>query len=635
MRDSENVSGTTILAANDAVNSGHNLNWAFPIAVTVTNKDGAAAGSGQIVMLTVDGGFPVSSVTNSQGVATFNDGNAGHTVSGVSSGALLTMWLSGGSGSAVTVDKTNGTTLGFTLARDTLTVREDNNSPVTNANLAAASQSGSIAGINALYTMSGTMLVGTEGDTLTIPTGTVYTPGAPVTAHDYRIAGTFHMGSNNVTVTGSWDATGGTFDGNNTVSFTSQDAETITVNKSSFKKRRVRRLQGIPARTSAIGRRPTTSLSPATSTSNASSNPHFSPVISNVTINPVYDKLAVVNWDTNIASTSGDPLRDGQRHPDSLRTLYVRLRVQYGACSDVAATHAGHGVLSASRFGRLLGNTGTGAVMSFHTMKKLSTAEEVATATGSAASSAAAAQAAVDASSAAAALDSALKPVSRTAAGGGGGGGRTRIACSTPLTISGLAATASGNTENVTWTTNGLGVALVQFGVDANDERSQYDLSSFLLNHTIESLGTPAEYRLQAHCQCHQSVRRRGHFSGVYVPERLRHSHRPAAPDLSLHAAAGQADPQTVAHTLKLLSDITQAMPLNQLQPALLAESATLTDIASRLPGPVLSGEPKVDVQGTTATIGLDDGRGEQFPRLVQRCHEVHGRNVRHDGGES
>ena len=556
------------------------------MAVTVTDKNGNAVGSGTTVSMAVNGGAVVTSTTNADGIATFNDGIDSHTVAGVSSGTVLSMWLPKGNGTGATVDVTNGTTLGFTLQQSTLTVRNDVGSAVTNSQLAVASASGSNADLNAVYTMSGTTLVAADNTTLKIPTGVTFTPGGKVNADDFRVAGTFHMGTNDVTVRGSWDATGGKFDGTNTVSFTSTADETITVSKNSFAN--VVFVTGNNPQ-GQVGTWTTTdklSVTGNQTIQNGALDPHVPPVLSAATVSPVYDRLAVVNWTTDTASTSKVLYGTDSGaltmvvFPGSGQTLDTGHAVTLTGLSP-AETYYGRAV-SADYWG----NTGTGSIFSFTTMAKLSTQEEVAAA-------AALAQAA--------GYEQGVSQLPQ-ARGGGGGGGRTRSTCPTPLTISGLAATASGNTENVTWTTNGVAISHVKLGIQSTDERRDWS-EDFVTDHalTLTSLRPSSTYKLVASAvdQC-GNVATSSEFtfqsgSGTLTDQQLQ--------DLSLHAAAGQADIGTVQRALALLQSITQSMPLSQLQPTLLAESNTLADIARGLPGPVLSGEPKVDVKDTTATV--------------------------------
>jgi len=233
VQDSNNTSGTAILAATDAVNSGRNTNWAFPLVVTVYSDKGVTGlGQNKLVSISVNGGAKKTSSTNSGSVAIFNDGDAEHTVA-IASGDVVTMWLDGNTEKGVTVTVTNSTSLSFDIYRDYLIVEHETGSNITNVHLDTANNVNS-SDIDEIYTMSGNNLSLGTGKSLYIKSGSTYVPGGEVSMHDIFILGTFTMEANDVSVNGSWDATGGTFTGNNTISFTSTAPESITSNNNAF-----------------------------------------------------------------------------------------------------------------------------------------------------------------------------------------------------------------------------------------------------------------------------------------------------------------------------------------------------------------------------------------------------------------
>jgi len=134
----------------------------------------------------------------------------------------------------MTVTVTNGTTLEFAIYQDRLILQHETGSNITNAHLDTANNAND-SDIDAIYTMDTddnlTMGTGTE---LFINSGDTYTPGATVSVDNIDINGTFAMEANAVTVTGTWDATGGNFTGNNTVTFNATAPETITSNGHAF-----------------------------------------------------------------------------------------------------------------------------------------------------------------------------------------------------------------------------------------------------------------------------------------------------------------------------------------------------------------------------------------------------------------
>ena len=233
IKDSDNISGVTIIAANDATNSGNNNDWAFPLVITVYSDKGVTKiGQNKSVSVSVNGGAKKTNTTTADSTALFNDGDEDHTIA-VSSGDVVTMWLDGNTEKGVTVTITNGTSLSFDIFQDYLTVQHETGSQITNTNLDTANNVSS-SELDAVYTIQDSDITLATGKSLYIKSGSTYVPGGGVSAHDVIISGTFTMGANDVSVGGSWDATGGAFTGTNTVTFTSTAPEFITSNNNAF-----------------------------------------------------------------------------------------------------------------------------------------------------------------------------------------------------------------------------------------------------------------------------------------------------------------------------------------------------------------------------------------------------------------
>ncbi len=227
VKDSNNTNASVILCSNDCTNSGNNSNWAFPILVTVYTDEGTTImGANRTVAVSVNGGAKTAVDTNSSSVASF-------TTVGLAAGDVVTFWLDDENEDGATVSISNATTLTFSIYQNRLLLQHEQGSGVTTANLDTANNA-SDSDIDAVYTLSGTALTVPAGKELYINTADTFIPGGTVTTDDLDINGTFTMGSNTVTLLGSWDATGGTFTGSNTVTFQASQPETVTSNGNSF-----------------------------------------------------------------------------------------------------------------------------------------------------------------------------------------------------------------------------------------------------------------------------------------------------------------------------------------------------------------------------------------------------------------
>jgi hypothetical protein len=570
VQDSNNIGDETILASDNAVNSGGNTNWAFPITVTVKTKSGDLAEAGKTVALSVDGAEPTTEVTNGSSVAVFT------TVS-VESGSLLAMWLSGGTDYGMLVTRTDGTSLAFTLYEDTITIEHQVGSNLTNGDLLTASMSGAVTDINALYTMSGSAIIGAEDMTLRIEAGSTLSLTEDLTAHDFDINGTFEMNTFDVTVTGSWDAADGAFSGTNTVTFESEEEETITVNNSAFNNV-VFSISNDP--TQSVGTWRTVdnfTVNGNQYVQNAGTNPGVPPVMSTVTVTPIYDKVALVNWETDVSasskvvygtqsdaltltSTSASGSHLNRRHTVTMNGLTANTTYYVRAVSS-----------------DYWGNTTTGSLLSFTTLNEVGEAGEAGYEEGK--------------------------------MNAGGGGGKPYDECtdmrSDPLVISDLAAKAESGSQGVTvtWTTNHKGLSHVQYGVKSTEERMLYSLSDFVTAHTMEvtNLQSGTEYLLKA-----ASVDQCGN---VGYSQEITVTSEGVVGDSTEHAAAGSEPPASsenediLARALQVLREMAQTLNIAEFKRTLIAQNAEMREIAELLPGPFMSGEPKVAVTDTTATI--------------------------------
>jgi len=104
---------------------------------------------------------------------------------------------------------------GISMYTGKIVLSHETAGPMTNSVLASAW----IDDTDVFYTMSGLNAAFDAGLELRIPAGKTYTPGGEVTAGDIDINGTFNPADNAVTVSGDWDATGGTVTTSGTITF--------------------------------------------------------------------------------------------------------------------------------------------------------------------------------------------------------------------------------------------------------------------------------------------------------------------------------------------------------------------------------------------------------------------------------
>jgi len=300
IKDSNNVSGTSILAANDATNSGNNTAWAFPLVVTVYSDAGnTGIGAGKTVALSINGGTKVVSDTGSNSKALFNDGEESRTVS-VSSGDILLMWIDDEAEKGVTVTRTNGTSLEFVIYQNRLKLQHEAGSNISNADLDTANNAND-TDIDAIYGVTSTLTMQASTE-IYITQGSTFSPGGPVAANDVSIQGAFDMSDNDVSVTGSWiTGENGSFTGNNAITFNATAPETVTSNGSSFYNVTYNlTADGSITNSDAIS---ITGTQTVNGSSGSEESDTTNPVISAITVVPGETK-AMISWTTNESTDS-------------------------------------------------------------------------------------------------------------------------------------------------------------------------------------------------------------------------------------------------------------------------------------------------------------------------------------------
>jgi len=319
--DSNNSSGTTILCSNDCTNGGGNSNWAFPATVTVYSDEGSTAfSSGTTVAISINGATKSTADTNGSGIATF-------TSLAFSSGDVVAVWLDDETENGMAVTITNGTTLGFNIYQNRLLLQHETGSSITNANLATADGSGD-DDITAIYTEDSGDITVADGIEVFINGSDTYTPGGAVTLDDIDINGTFTMSSNDVVVSGTWDATGGTFTSSGGVTFDSITTETITSNGNSFYDLTYNlTIDGVVTNSDTLNVTGTLTANSGAVSSPPDSTP---PTISNIAAS-AGETAATISWTTDEAADSkvgyGVSASLGTEQSDSSQSILHAIRI--------------------------------------------------------------------------------------------------------------------------------------------------------------------------------------------------------------------------------------------------------------------------------------------------------------------
>ncbi|PIS07475.1 hypothetical protein COT78_03310 [Candidatus Berkelbacteria bacterium CG10_big_fil_rev_8_21_14_0_10_43_13] len=187
-------------------------------------------GADKTVNLSINGGAAESTTTDANGAFSFSTSTA------LDTDYPVAVYLSGDTNKAsyITV-ATDGSTDITDLALYTghVSLSQENSTAMTNTLLATAN---TIADSDMLILTSAGTTTFTTGMTTRIVTGKTYTPGGNVASDNFQLYGTFIPESNNVNISGSWDATGGTLtSASSTFVFNSTaTGKTVTSNSQSF-----------------------------------------------------------------------------------------------------------------------------------------------------------------------------------------------------------------------------------------------------------------------------------------------------------------------------------------------------------------------------------------------------------------
>ncbi|MBN2843319.1 MAG: hypothetical protein JXM68_09530, partial [Sedimentisphaerales bacterium] len=217
----------TITAGSNSTDSGNNINWIFGsgIARTISGSlyqsNRTTKLTNQTVKLSVNGASPVQQ-TASSGDFTFSN-------IVLSSGDKILVWLDDDAtyeGNTITVSDGNNLS-GLNIYASHVTIRYETGSSITNANLSTAK--GTLTDDDIKYSVTGGNLTVTDNFKFYIPATYTYASGGTITVDDIEIDGTLNANSNDVTVSGDWDNSSGSYtSGNNTTTFNGSAKQTLT-----------------------------------------------------------------------------------------------------------------------------------------------------------------------------------------------------------------------------------------------------------------------------------------------------------------------------------------------------------------------------------------------------------------------
>jgi hypothetical protein len=219
------------------------LRWTgAPVGVTIsgavyTDEGSTPIGSGRIVRIKVNGAGDYSTST---------DANGNYSIPVIISavGDVVTVFLDGATEKAVTVTRASSTSANITgldLYQNRIIVRHEDSGPITIADL---DKYDSEQDPDILFTASSTAgtLTASSTSELFIWSGKTFGSwgaggvGGTISLADVDINGTFTAtGTQTISVSGNWDATGGTFNSaSSTVEFIGASAKNITTNGNPF-----------------------------------------------------------------------------------------------------------------------------------------------------------------------------------------------------------------------------------------------------------------------------------------------------------------------------------------------------------------------------------------------------------------
>lgn len=217
----------TITAGTNSTDSGNNINWIFgsgtacAITGSIYQSDRSTKLTNQTVKLSVNGASPVQQAA-SGGDFTFSNIL-------LSSGDEILVWLDDDAtyeGNTITVS--DGADLsGLNIYAGHVAVRYETSSSITNANLSSAKDT--LTDDDIKYSVTGGNLTVEDNFEFYIPNSYTYAPGGTITVDDIEIDGILNSSGNDVTVSGNWDNSSGSYtSGDNTTTFDGSSKQTLT-----------------------------------------------------------------------------------------------------------------------------------------------------------------------------------------------------------------------------------------------------------------------------------------------------------------------------------------------------------------------------------------------------------------------
>ena len=237
VQDNDASGGQTLLCLteNGCVDGGGTTNWSFEqlifatITGTVYSDEGSTPLGNQTVRVAVKGMDFATTAESNATTGVYSIPNVP-----MSSGSVLTVYLEDETADAVTVDV--GAPYGLpsiNLYQNRLIARADYGGVITNGDLTTGAVSGE-ADISNIYGVADGNLTVENGKELLVWTGDAYVPGGAVTTHDIDINGSLNLETNTGSITGSWDATGGSVSTSGLALFTGAGSEVIVSDGESF-----------------------------------------------------------------------------------------------------------------------------------------------------------------------------------------------------------------------------------------------------------------------------------------------------------------------------------------------------------------------------------------------------------------
>ncbi len=207
------------------------------VSGTIFTDEGSTTSTvGSVINLAVNGVFTASTTASTiNGSYTLSTGTTT-----MAAGTVFTVYTSNDSEEANTITRSGTASItGLNLYKNHIIVRHEDAGPITIADLDKYDSDQNAYMLYVASSTAGTLTASSTNSEFFVWTGKTFSVGAisgAISLTDVDINGTFTATSTQtISVSGSWDATGGTFtSASSTVNFTATSSKTITTNGSSF-----------------------------------------------------------------------------------------------------------------------------------------------------------------------------------------------------------------------------------------------------------------------------------------------------------------------------------------------------------------------------------------------------------------